>query len=188
MSSIDAAIIKALVEHIGGNPDSIPDGTIVEPIPLNDSVLGPAWASDYTFTWGDDGTYKTLTFTNNIAEPTLGDIIKLYDKTKNTYVYLICNFRYPPTSGKGHQYQFMTFKNGQITAPYITLESVGTTKNEVAYRFKDSSNQFEVPDGTTTGIFKVKINNASTLIEYFAAVIYSISNVLCQLQNKVYTT
>ena len=28
MSSIDAAIIKALVEHIGGNPDSIPDGTI----------------------------------------------------------------------------------------------------------------------------------------------------------------
>ena len=28
MSTIDAAIIKALVEHIGGNPDSIPDGTI----------------------------------------------------------------------------------------------------------------------------------------------------------------
>ena len=28
MSSIDAAIIKALVEHIGGNSDSIPDGTI----------------------------------------------------------------------------------------------------------------------------------------------------------------
>ena len=28
MSSIDAAIIKALVEHIGGNPDSIPDGPI----------------------------------------------------------------------------------------------------------------------------------------------------------------
>ena len=28
MSSIDAAIIKALVEHIGGNPDEIPDGTI----------------------------------------------------------------------------------------------------------------------------------------------------------------
>ena len=27
MSTIDAAIIKALVEHIGGNPDSIPDGT-----------------------------------------------------------------------------------------------------------------------------------------------------------------
>ena len=28
MSVVDAAIIKALVEHIGGNPDSIPDGTI----------------------------------------------------------------------------------------------------------------------------------------------------------------
>ena len=28
MSSIDAAIIKALVEHIGGNPDEIPDGPI----------------------------------------------------------------------------------------------------------------------------------------------------------------
>ena len=27
-STIDAAIIKALVEHIGGNPDSIPDGSI----------------------------------------------------------------------------------------------------------------------------------------------------------------
>ena len=27
-STIDAAIIKALVEHIGGNPDSIPDGPI----------------------------------------------------------------------------------------------------------------------------------------------------------------
>ena len=31
MSSIDAAIIKALVEHIGGNPDSIPDGTSITP-------------------------------------------------------------------------------------------------------------------------------------------------------------
>ena len=28
MSTIDAAIIKALVEHVGGNPDSIPDGAI----------------------------------------------------------------------------------------------------------------------------------------------------------------
>ena len=28
MTAIDAAIIKALVEHIGGKPDSIPDGTI----------------------------------------------------------------------------------------------------------------------------------------------------------------
>ena len=27
-TTIDAAIIKALVEHIGGNPDSIPDGPI----------------------------------------------------------------------------------------------------------------------------------------------------------------
>ena len=192
MSSIDAAIIKALVEHIGGNPDEIPDGSIGggtnEPIPLNDSVLEPAWASNCTFTWGVDGMYKTLTFTNIIAEPTLGHIIKLYDKTNKTYVYLICNFRYPPTSDRGHEYKFISFKNGQTTAPSITLESVGTTKNEVAYRFIDSSNQFEVPDGTTTGLFKVKINNASTLFECFAAMIYSISNVLCQLQNKVYTT
>ena len=28
MATIDAAIIKALVEHIGGNPDTIPDGPI----------------------------------------------------------------------------------------------------------------------------------------------------------------
>ena len=39
MSSIDAAIIKALVEHIGGNPDSIPDETSISPKVVGYKIL-----------------------------------------------------------------------------------------------------------------------------------------------------
>ena len=43
MTSIDAAIIKALVEHIGGNPDDIPDGGLsfsYEPLPSTFTFSG----------------------------------------------------------------------------------------------------------------------------------------------------
>ena len=42
-STIDAAIIKALVEHIGGNPDSIPDGPIGGGGSTNEYIPNPKY-------------------------------------------------------------------------------------------------------------------------------------------------
>ena len=48
MTCIDAAIIRALVEHIGGNPDSVPDGTIGG-VADTSTFLDATWETDDNF-------------------------------------------------------------------------------------------------------------------------------------------
>ena len=103
MSAIDAAIIKALVEHIGGNPDSVPDGTIGggdgasytagEGITIsNKNEIGVNYDHNTLVLneWGmlsqaiPSGTYNSITLFDNIdnsfVPSSVDNLYKLHDK------------------------------------------------------------------------------------------------------------
>ena len=97
MSTIDAAIIKALVEHIGGDSSGIPDGTIgggggsgVDVSTLSESLL-PAH-----LTWIDGATLDklpTLELRDFKDEFNLkiGDVLIVKHKNTNEPVKFICS-------------------------------------------------------------------------------------------------
>ena len=92
MSSIDAAIIKALVEHIGGNPDEIPEGTI-------GGTIGGGGSSTLSFRYEPlDLTYEkaagdTELYVNKI-EPTMfvigHTVLRLKRKNSDVIETYIC--------------------------------------------------------------------------------------------------
>ena len=91
MSTIDAAIIKALVEHIGGNPDSIPEESL-DPNVLDYSKLEPLLESD-ACTWEID---DKGTITPDGSNPYLylsvqiGDILLIKKKGENEITKSVC--------------------------------------------------------------------------------------------------
>ena len=79
MTCVDAAIIKALVEHIGGNPDDIPAGGNQTLLPSSNKVIAPPTNS----------IYEHAFFLYN--SPKILDIIKLrrLDNGEiDTFIYL----------------------------------------------------------------------------------------------------
>jgi hypothetical protein len=79
MTCVDAAIIKALVEHIGGNPDDIPAGGNQTLLPSSNKIIAPATNS----------IYEHAFFLYN--SPRILDIIKLrrLDNGEiDTFIYL----------------------------------------------------------------------------------------------------
>ena len=152
MSSIDAAIIKALVEHIGMNPDEVPTGGS-----STDTIIPVTWSTQNV-----DG-YDMLAF--SLPE---GSEIKIGTCLKLTYIYngnnrewyLYCvqrlsdGYRFR-TSGK----VFPFTKTGNL---YVA--------DEIAV----GMNIQAIPDNSTTGLFK--ISNNEMMNQAFETIFLAISS------------
>ena len=92
MSCIDAAIIKALVEHIGGNPDDVVVGgaTTLDTV-INDSLL----TFDHSLTWEKSGSTDVLPTSDQPDQFyfDLGTIIKVVDDADKVHYYVCEGYR-----------------------------------------------------------------------------------------------
>ena len=102
MSSIDAAIIKALVEHIGGNPDSIPDGPIGGGGgggSTNEYIPNPEYTISLTLNQDLNLVISSNTFLTDIIH--LGDVIRFSNTNGKTHDYYCISI-----SKYGDEYRF----------------------------------------------------------------------------------
>jgi hypothetical protein len=183
-STIDAAIIKALVEHIGGNPDTIPDGTIGGGggdvaidfskfrMPLSDTNI--AWELAATGnTWNVRLSEEYI--------PRIGDILRLYHPEQQKIITFVC-VSLRPKNGEGmmtSEYSFV-FKgldyDGEIIGSAYTESA-----QEIKIQFQEIKG-FNTPDNVETGLFTYNANsNNPTIMQLLFQVFNGISSVLQQI-------
>ena len=149
MSSIDAAIIKALVEHIGGNPDSIPDGPIGGGGgggSTNEYIPNPNYTISLTLNQDLNLIISSNAFLANIIH--LGDVIRFSHTNGKTHdYYCICITK----SSDKYKFEFLpehsTDRVGKSL--YISVDSSAKTYTanldpELIY-----DNEFDDADNTT---------------------------------------
>ena len=136
MSSIDAAIIRALVEHIGMNPDEVPTGGS-----STDTVIPVTWSTQNV-----DG-YDMLAFSlpegQKINYGTCLKLTYIYNGNNREW-YLYCVQR----SSDG--YRFRT--------PGKTFDFKASGNLYVADEIAVGMNIQAIPDNITTGLFKITNN------------------------------
>ena len=132
MSSIDAAIIKALVEHIGGNPDEIPDGAI-----------GEGGGDEYKI-------YDQITITIN-DKVKLSSSIPLFYLIRHGHI-----IRLKTTTGETIDYICKSITDGMYGFGTVDGTSsascnIDSSSTEVSINLKYSNADFEAPDNVSTG-------------------------------------
>ncbi len=135
MTTIDAAIIKALVAHIGGDPNTVPDGTIGGG-GVSSSYLNATWdvddKSELTFTLPEGQVFD------------IGSIIRLKATTGQS-LEVICVSKYT-TDGDERVYYNLRQVSDLSDFGNLVLEPEGY----YGTRFKTTS--LVMPDNVTSGI------------------------------------
>ena len=142
MSCIDAAIIKALVEHIGGNPDDVVSGD-------GNNAIQVVWGrgkSDLITSLDHDVRTFTLPPGESI---TTGTCLKFYSKDGEKFDYFYCT--YFNISANTGQYTFKILNGAE---PYFTITIVRI--DDICYCVDlDETDYVDIPDNKTTGVFKL---------------------------------
>ena len=147
MSCIDAAIIKALVEHIGMDPDSVGSSN-------GSSVINGTWG---TGTIPESST-TARTFTLPAEESIkFGTCLKLYSKDNEQVDYYYC-ISIDIRSNTG-QYTFKELNSGSS----LTIVRVDNT---CYFADLDTSDYVDVPDNKTTGVFNLGGEVLSTAVAH----------------------
>ena len=153
MSSIDAAIIKALVEHIGGDSDSIPDGTIGgggvtytagDGIDITDNAISVKY-NDYDFTLSA-GKLRLNYHQYNLATASAEDAkywTRNYQGTKGYYLGL--NF-------------------GDIQHGYLKLKDSNGSSHRF-YSIKQDSNGVLLWEPVTKNVIYLKVDDKAATIQ-----------------------
>ena len=161
MATIDAAIIKALVEHIGGNPDTIPDGTIGGGSNAKISFINCEWSVS------NDKYVVKLPFNVEIG---LGTCVKLNIAMNDGYLDTV--FYCSKLPDVNNTFQEYTFSTGQDDASF-TLVKEG---------FLNYTSDIEVgmlqnvPDNETTGMFN--LTGSAEISECIKQLIARMHNIL----------
>ena len=170
MSSIDAAIIKALVEHIDDNP-----------IVLDYSKLEPLLESD-ACTWEiDDKGYLTPVSSNPYLylPIQIGDILLIKRKDENEITKSVC-IKSGLTSKEGlTETQYYHFHSLTGTRAYILTSTLST--NGCSYKLL-ASTDYEVIDNVETGFFRFKFNN-DTVLHYIQTIFAGINERLNRIKD-----
>ena len=137
MSSIDAAIIKALVEHIGMNPDEVPTGGS-----STDTIIPVTWSTQNV-----DG-YDMLAFSLPEGQKiNYGTCLKLTGDGNNVTETEWCLYC---VSNLSDTYRFRAF--GKVF-PFTKTGNL-----YVADEIAVGMNIQAIPDNSTTGLFKISNN------------------------------
>ena len=152
MSSIDAAIIKALVEHIGGNPDEIPDGTIGGPTLTKQPGRIERWVNP------DDGGTPRNEFSIVDDELRTGDILRLkFSKDDETYYR---DYMYIIVRDAGNTGQFISLDDMFYILTFIRTKGIyrtdeGNADDAVDLDTDDNIGLYRFTNPTLAGFFKM---------------------------------
>ena len=150
MSCVDAAIIKALVEHIGMDPDSVGSSN-------GSSVINATWGTGTI----PETSYTCRTFTLPAGESIkLGTCLKLYNKDKEQVDYFYC------TS--------IQIESDVVLYAFYGLNcdsSFTLARNNNIYYCNGLSISIyaDVPDNNTTGVFNLGGEVLSTAVAHLLA-------------------
>ena len=158
MTCIDAAIIRALVEHIGGNPDSVPDGTIG----------GVADTSSFLdATWDDDGAIYTFTLPEG-QKLAVGSIIRIIEKPSTISNFLVIE-EIPSTNNNAWYTMFkfpIDFSNPRIFEQRLRFDGE-------RYQLDDFYiDAILKPDNKTTGV--MSNHSYASILELLVSIINGI--------------
>ena len=145
MSCVDSAIIKALVEHIGMNPDDVPVGGSSSD--SNPIFLDATWSindnDEFTFILPEGPRFG------------VGSVIKLIaDDNSNTFIgYCVGE----STSDEGILYDIR--ESGDLTS------SFGVLLKDGAYRIEEfADTKLITPDNSTSGIYNMTISEVINIL------------------------
>ena len=170
MSTVDAAIIKALVEHIGMDPDSIPSGGGSTSGGTSDVSLLPTVTklvhSEDCFVSKDDEGNLTINCRPSIIRGIkLGHVIRLKKTTTDEYVNFVC------VQVHLHSQEFIfTFKDLTSTEEHhgfdvkMSASKTSETDATVANYYEVNMDDYETPDEVTTGYMVPERITAITII------------------------
>lgn len=137
MTCIDAAIIKALVEHIGGNPDDVVVGGS-----STDTIIPVTWSTQTV------DKYEMLAFSiPDGSDIKIGTCLKLTGDGHNVTEKEWCLYC---VSNLSNTYRFRT--------PGKTFDFTKTGDLYVADEIAVGMNIQAIPDNSTTGLFKISNN------------------------------
>ena len=169
MTCIDSAIIKALVEHIGMNPDDVPIGG------GSGSGSGSSEQSSSTFldaTWSTDngGIYYQFTLPEG-QEIDVGSIIRLDFKNETDKIldYLVIE----ETTPDGSDYKWYTIINFPIDFNDTRISEQGLEFNGEYYTLvQHEVVLYKKPDNKNTGI--ISNRSYAGLLELLVSIINGI--------------
>ena len=144
MSCVDSAIIKALVEHIGMNPDDVPVG-------------GGAGDSNPTFldaTWSINDNDEFTFILPEGQRFGVGSVIKLIaNDNSNTFIgYCVGE----STSDEGIVYDIR--ESGNL------ISSFGVLLKDGVYRTEFAGTKLITPDNSTSGIYNMTISEVINIL------------------------
>ena len=144
MATIDTSIIKTLVDHIGGDSSSIPDGIIGGGEKVTDTAVPYIWESNAL-------NYISYTYLSK-ERPKPGMILKLYNKGTMEYETFSCTVAAPRSC-------VVSNAKGE----YIKLNNCGTVKIDDTTHYKMTTGftttTYALPDNEDTGFFIPKTNS-----------------------------
>jgi hypothetical protein len=163
-TTIDAAIIKALVEHIGGNPDDVVVGGSTE------TILPAIWTKH---TDGDGLEFVHFTLPDGY-EIKIGDAIILYNP--NTIELLkIRTFYYVSDNPRMGTHSFTSFDNGTIE----TIE-VGKYDDDTYFIPSVIFSDYDMPDNDKYGF--LSFENVADCIRFIRHLLPEFVNLLSRVQ------
>ena len=163
MTCIDAAIIRALVEHIGMNPDDVPSG----------GAGGGVSSSFLDATWDDsDGTYYKFTLPEG-QKLAVGSIIRFREKSNSNISNVLV---IEETTPDGSDYKWYTIINFPIDFNDTRISEQGLEFNGEYYTLvQHEVVLYKKPDNKNTGI--ISNRSYAGLLELLVSIINSIIEV-----------
>ena len=155
MSCIDAAIIKALVEHIGMNPDDVPIGG-------GSSGSDLSWKKVYLqkFTTADDYfTYQDLNNDKNKDQIQIGDIFRVRNSDGELCDYIVCEYNLDD-SEDSRMYTAMT--TGGPSKDFML--NIKAENGKMIHKISLPPDVVISTDDAETGVFRLDQKNNPTTV------------------------
>ena len=173
MSSIDAAIIKALNDHIESPP--------VVNIDYNNSIVAYTSPDKGEFFVKENNEIFFRCKDKNFICPRVGDFIKLRSKADGQMRTFVCtSMSTDSTSNTKIYYHFNDVcLNGSI--------QLINDFNGLEPYFGVKSTKYEIPDGIETGLFSLDISNLSSMLNYIMALCNGINYQLTLYEGRIKT-
>ena len=150
MTCIDAAIIKALVEHIGGNPDDVE-------VDVDKNIFYDIYKPINTIEWIPNNPSVFITASKVGSAPKIGDIIVL-EMPDGTLSSFVC---YSFGTQKKSIYFDETITEYMFRGFHDNSFAMVEYTSEGHWRIITTFNPDFIPDNTTSGIFR-RASNPST--------------------------
>ena len=172
MSTVDAAIIRTLIEHINNGSGGSQDIDMTMFTPVNEVYEGMS-----SWTTGEGNVAFKVT-TGGFNPLRVGDLLRL-QRTDGTFITALCTekFSYEPYPG-APELQIIWKLQSSTGGTYECWTNSNSTI--VISRIED---EVLVPDNVTTGLFRLNLNNLTSIDGFILSYLGTLTNLLDKISH-----